>query len=49
MPDFFTALVEHGGKGLNIIVMTQMLNRNMLGVTAGSRALLITSADLRLG
>lgn len=48
LPDFFTALVEHGGKGLHIIIVTQMFKRNMHGVIAGRGILLITAADLRL-
>ncbi|MEN6325733.1 MAG: LuxR C-terminal-related transcriptional regulator [Syntrophomonas sp.] len=48
LPDFFTALIEHGGKGLHIIMVTQMLKRKMLGITAGHGVLHIISADLRL-
>lgn len=47
-PAFFAALMEHGGAGLHIIVVTQMLKRNMLAVIAGHGVLHITAADLRL-
>ncbi|MEA4845715.1 MAG: LuxR C-terminal-related transcriptional regulator [Clostridiaceae bacterium] len=45
---FFNALLEHGGEGLHIIIVTQMLKRNMLSVISGHGFLHITSADLRL-
>ena len=48
LPDFFAALVEHGGKGLHIIIITQMLKRNMLARIAGRCVLHITFTDLRL-
>lgn len=48
MPDFFTALLEHGGKGLHVIIVTQMLKRNMLAAVTGSGLLHISTADLRL-
>ena len=47
-PAFFNALLEHGGKGLHIIVVTQMLKRNMLAVIVGHGFLHITTSDLRL-
>ncbi|HWR60690.1 MAG TPA: LuxR C-terminal-related transcriptional regulator [Clostridia bacterium] len=47
-PSFFIALIEHGGEGLHIIIVTQMLKRNMLSVIAGHGFLHITAADLRL-
>jgi len=47
-PSFFIALIEHGGKGLHVIIVTQMLKRNMLSVIAGHGFLHITAADLRL-
>ncbi len=47
-PAFFVALLEHGGKGLHIIVVTQMLKRNMLALMAGYGFLHITADDLRL-
>lgn len=47
-PSFFIALIEHGGEGLHIIIVTQMLQRNMLSVIAGHGFLHITAADLRL-
>ena len=46
---FFTALLEHGGEGLHVIVVTQMLKRNMLAVITGHGVLHISTADLRLG
>lgn len=45
---FFSALVEHGGKGLHIIIITQMLKRDNIAAVAGYRVLHITTADLRL-
>jgi len=45
---FFTALLEHGGEGLHIIIVTQMLKRNMLSAIAGRGFLHITASDLRL-
>jgi LuxR family maltose regulon positive regulatory protein len=48
LPSFFSALIEHGGAGLHIIVVTQMLNRNMLAVITGRGVLRVTAADLRL-
>lgn len=45
---FFAAIVEHGGKGLHIIIMTQMLKRDNIAAIAGHRVLHITAAELRL-
>jgi LuxR family maltose regulon positive regulatory protein len=47
-PAFFTALLEHGGEGLHVIVATQMLKRNMLAAITGHGVLHIGTADLRL-
>ncbi len=47
-PAFFAALMEHGGKGLHIIVITQMLKRGAIALVAGRGLLHITAADLRL-
>lgn len=47
-PAFFTALLEHGGEGLHIIIVTQMLKRSMLAVIVSHGFLHITAADLRL-
>ena len=47
-PAFFTALVEHGGEGLHIIVVTQMLKRDMLAVMTVHGVLHVTALDLRL-
>lgn len=46
--DFFSALLEHGGKGLHIIIVTQMLKKDMLAIVAGHGFLHITAANLRL-
>ena len=45
---FFPGVIDHGGEGLHIIIMTQILRRNVLAVIAGSGFLRITAADLRL-
>lgn len=45
---FFTSLLEHGGEGLHIIIVTQMLKRNILSAIAGRGFLHITTSDLRL-
>jgi LuxR family maltose regulon positive regulatory protein len=47
-PAFFRALLEHGGEGLHIIVLTNTLRKNIQGVISGQRFLHITAADLRL-
>lgn len=47
-PAFFTALIEHGGEGLHVIVVTQMLKRSILTILAGHGVLHITAFDLRL-
>lgn len=47
-PSFFAALVDHGGQGLHVILITQMLKRNMLAIVAQYGALHITASDLRL-
>lgn len=46
---FLTALLEHGGSGLHIVIVTQMLSRNVHSAIAGRGFLHITAADLRLG
>ncbi len=46
--DFFTALLEHRSKELHIIIITQMLKRDMLAVVVSHGLLRITAADLRL-
>lgn len=46
-PDFFIALLEHGGRGLHIIVVTQMLKRDMLSLIVGHKFLHITADNLR--
>ncbi len=48
LPDFFTALIEHGGNGLHIIIVTQMLKRSMLTIVASYGVWHVTAADLRL-
>lgn len=47
-PAFFTALLEHGGEGLHIIIITQMLKRDVLAVITGHGHLHIGIVDLRL-
>lgn len=47
-PAFLPALLEHGGEGLHIIIMTQMIRQQMLTAIAGRAFLHITAADLRL-
>ncbi len=47
-PAFFTALMEHGGEGLHVIIMTQMLSRNFHTTIAGCGFLHVTASDLRL-
>lgn len=48
MPAFFEALIEHGGEGLHIIIISQVFKKNMLSVITGRGVLLITASDLRL-
>jgi LuxR family maltose regulon positive regulatory protein len=43
----FTALLEHGGAGLHVIVITQMLSRNLTAAAAGLGVAHITAYDLR--
>jgi LuxR family maltose regulon positive regulatory protein len=45
---FLTALLEHGGSGLHIVIITQMLGRDVHSSIAGRAFLHITAADLRL-
>ncbi|HCF70854.1 MAG TPA: helix-turn-helix transcriptional regulator [Syntrophomonas sp.] len=47
-PAFFIALLEHGGQGLHLIVVTQMLKRDLLAIVTGQGILHITATDLRL-
>ncbi|MCL2066598.1 MAG: LuxR C-terminal-related transcriptional regulator [Treponema sp.] len=51
-PAFFDALLEHGGKALHIVIITQMLGRDftssIASATAGRRFLHITALDLQL-
>lgn len=48
MPSFFRALMEHGGDGLHIIIITQMLGQDIHMTVAGRGFLHITISDLRL-
>ncbi|MPM01862.1 HTH-type transcriptional regulator MalT [bioreactor metagenome] len=48
MPAFFEALIEHGGEGLHIIIISQVFKRNMLSVITSRSVLFITASDLRL-
>ncbi len=45
---FFTALIDHGGEALHIVIITQMLERNMHAAAASRCFLHITASDLRL-
>lgn len=45
---FFTAMIEHGGENLHIIVITQMLTRDMTAAAASHGVLHIGASDLRL-
>lgn len=47
-PAFLTALLEHGGSELHIIVVTQMLGRDVHTAIAGRGFLHIIASDLRL-
>lgn len=47
-PSFLTALLEHGGSGLHIIIVTQMLGRDVHRAIAGRGFLHITVSDLRM-
>ncbi len=47
-PAFFLALLEHGGQGLHVIIVTQMLKRDTLAMVASHGVLHITAADMRL-
>ena len=45
---FFNALIEHGGEGLHIIIISQMLKRDMVAIIVGHGVIYITGSDLRL-
>jgi len=45
---FLTALIEHGGAGLRIVILSQLLRHDMQAVTASRGVLRITASDLRL-
>ncbi len=45
---FFTAMTEHAGERLHLVVITQMLSREMLSALSGRGVLHITASDLRL-
>ena len=45
---FLKAVLEHGGEGLHIIIIAQMLTREMLSAVSGRGILHITVSDLRL-
>ena len=47
-PSFLTALLEHGGLGLHIVILTQMLGRDVHRAIAGQGFLHITASDLRM-
>lgn len=48
LPSFFSALIEHGINGLHIIIISQILNKNLRSVLSSRGVLHITSTDLRL-
>ncbi len=45
---FLNAMIEHGGKQLHIIFITQIMKRNLRTAISGRGVLHITAADLRL-
>ncbi len=45
---FFTALIEHGGEGVHIVLLTQMMKRNLFATAVGRNFLHVTVSDLRL-
>ena len=47
-PSLLTALLEHGGSGLHIVIVTQMLGRDVHTAIAGRGFLHITASGLRL-
>ncbi len=47
-PAFLSALLEHGGEKLHVVVVTRPLGRDMRTAVAGHAFLHITAADLRL-
>jgi LuxR family maltose regulon positive regulatory protein len=47
-PSFLTALIEHGGAGLRIVIVTQMLKRSLFAAIVGRGFLHVTASDLRL-
>ena len=44
----FNALMEHGGEGLHIMFISQMLRRDIAATIASHGVLHITASDLRL-
>jgi LuxR family maltose regulon positive regulatory protein len=44
----FTALTEHGGKGLHIVIITQMLSRDLISIAISRGVMHINTSDLRL-
>jgi len=47
-PSFLTGLLEHGGLDLHIVILTQMLGRDVHTTIAGRGFLHITASDLRM-
>ena len=47
-PAFLNALLEHGGKALHIVIVTQMLGRDFSSAIAGHDFLHISASDLQL-
>ncbi|HWQ29840.1 MAG TPA: LuxR C-terminal-related transcriptional regulator [Negativicutes bacterium] len=48
MPSFVDALLEHGGEGLRVIILTQMLGREARAFVTGRGCMQINMADLKL-
>ncbi len=48
LPSFFSALIEHGIDGLHIIIISQVLNKNLRSMLRSRGVLHISSSDLRL-
>lgn len=45
---FFTAMIEHGGDKLHIVIITQMLTRDMVSAVSSRGVLHIIASDFRL-
>ena len=47
-PSFFCALLEHGGKALHIVIITQILGRDFIAAVSGRGFPHVAASDLRL-